>query len=260
MMNNLRITAVQMNIVWEDISANMLKVKHWLEILSQNTDVIVFPEMFLSGFSMKIEKSALSPNDKTFLQLKQLAIDYQVSIAGSIMICENGKYYNRFHYFDSKGELTVYDKRHLFRMANEHLHLSYGTKQVLIQEKGFVLMPAVCYDLRFPVWLRNKDNYDVLIVVANWPHTRIDAWKTLLMARAIENQVYVVGVNRSGIDGNGLKYSGGTMIIDYKGNILISAENNIETSISANLNLESLQNFRKEFPTYLDTDDFNMNL
>lgn len=258
MMNKLRITAVQMNIVWENIAANMHKVKQWVAMYSKKSDVIIFPEMFLTGFSMNAKKFALLSNDKHLIQLKQWAVDYQISIAGSIMTEENGKYFNRFYYFSNQGEVTTYNKRHLFRMANEHHHYSFGNEQVFIREKDFYLMPAICYDLRFPVWLRNKNKYDVLIIVANWPHVRLEAWKKLLMARAIENQTYVIGVNCFGKDGSGIEYSGGTMIIDYKGNIMESAEENKEVCISSELDLQALNNFRKEFPAYLDADDFNI--
>jgi omega-amidase len=257
-MNKITIAAVQMDIIWEDYEKNLAKVEKYVNQYTQQADLIVFPEMFLTGFSMNVNHASLSHQHEYIERMQQYAINKKLSIAGSLMIEENEHYFNRFFYFHKDGKINIYNKRHLFRMASEHDFYTAGKEKILVQENNITIMPAVCYDLRFPVWLRNKNDYDVLIVVANWPASRIDFWKKLLAARAIENQSYVIGVNRCGIDGNGIRYSGGTMIVDYKGNIISEARDNSEDSIHAVIDKPQLEQFRKEFPFYLDADDFNI--
>ncbi len=258
-MNKLCITAVQMNTAWEDYEQNLANVKKYVEKYSSQSDLLVFPEMFLTGFSMNVQHLAISPQHEYILQLQQWAVNSNVSLAGSLMIKEEEHFYNRFFYFHSKGNIDCYNKRHLFRMVNEHKYYTAGKEKILIRENNFTLMPSVCYDLRFPVWLRNQNNvYDVLIIVANWPFSRIESWKKLLAARAIENQAYVIGVNRCGIDNNQILYNGNTLILDYKGDIIAQANNNTEESIQAVLDKSLLEQFRKDFPVALDADNFNL--
>ncbi len=258
MNKNIAIAAVQMDIVWENYEANFRKVKDFVRNVSSKVQLVVFPEMFLTGYSMKTE-NALSPNHDYIHALQQLAIKYQLSLCGSLKIVDNQNYFNRFYYFRKDGHVFTYDKRHLFRMANEHNYYTQGNRHIVIEEGDFAIRPFICYDLRFPVWMRNKQNeYDVILVVANWPSVRIEAWKTLLKARAIENQSYVVGVNRTGIDGNNISYNGGTCIIDFKGKVLSEVIDNSEEVLIYTINKEELLSFRNSFPAYLDSDNFQI--
>jgi len=216
MKSNIRIAAIQLDIAWENVSVNLQKVKYWLEKYTQKADIIVFPEMFLTGFSMNVASNALENNATPLKELSTWASVYKIAIAGSIMIKENNHFFNRFFFFEPDGKCSTYDKRHLFKMANEDKIYTQGNKPIIFQFSDWNIKPSICYDLRFPVWLRSKNNYDILLVVANWPQVRVDAWKKLLMARAIENQCYIVGVNRCGIDGNGIEYNGATMVVDFK--------------------------------------------
>lgn len=257
-MNELNICAVQLNIKWENYKENLAQVKHFVEKHAPHANLIIFPEMFLTGFSMNTD-IAVTQNHDYIQQIIQLSKLYNLSICGSLMIKDNNTFFNRFIYIKSNGELYTYDKRHLFRMANEHLTYTAGHKKIIIEEQAFKISPFICYDLRFPVWIRNVNNeYDICVVVANWPHARIDAWFSLLKARAIENQSYVVGVNRVGIDGNLIIYSGGTTIFDFKGNTIAQAINNTEGCICATLKLDDLKQFRQAFPAYTDADAFNI--
>jgi len=259
-MNNISIAAIQLDIIWENRDANLQKIQYWIEKYSSKADIIVFPEMFLTGFSMNVFSNSIENDSKTLKQLSKWANQYKIAIAGSLMIKDNERYFNRFFFFEPNGQQIMYDKRHLFRMANEHKTYASGNKSIIINYLNWSIKPSICYDLRFPVWLRNKNNYDVLLVVANWPKTRIDAWKKLLMARAIENQCYVIGVNRCGTDGNGVKYNGATMFVDFKGNVMNEANDNSEMGILATLSYSALSDFRKEFPAYLDADEFDIKI
>lgn len=257
-MSELKICAVQLDIKWEDYNQNLDRIKHFVEEHASHSDLIIFPEMFLTGFSMNTS-IAIEQSHEYVQQIIELSKLNTVSIAGSLMIKENDAFFNRFIYIKPTGELCTYDKRHLFRMANEHLIYTAGRKKIITEEQTFKISPFICYDLRFPVWMRNINNeYDVCLVVANWPHARIDAWLTLLKARAIENQSYIVGVNRVGTDGNQIAYSGGTTIFDFKGNIITQAKNNTEECICATLTLDELRQFRQSFPAYADADSFHI--
>jgi len=194
----------------------------------------------------------------TVLWLKEMAMKRNCAIAGSMIIKEDNKFFNRFIFVKPDGKLNYYNKKHLFRMANEHEHYSAGEKKVIVNYKGWRINLLVCYDLRFPVWSRNKNDYDLLIYVANWPTSRISQWNTLLAARAIENQAYIVGVNRIGSDGNNFNYSGSSQIINPKGEKLI--DNNINKDIieTAELDYDSLIHYRENFSVYLDADDFEI--
>lgn len=258
-MSKLTIAAVQMDIAWEDYEKNLAKVEKYVNQYTQQADLIVFPEMFLTGFSMNVHQTSLSHQHEFITQIQHCAIKNKLSIAGSLMVEENKHFFNRFFYFHKDGKINVYNKRHLFRMASEHDFYTAGKEKILVPENNITIMPAVCYDLRFPIWLRNENNlYDVLVIVANWPDSRIDLWKKLLVARAIENQTFVIGVNRCGVDGNGIRYSGGTMMVDYKGDIISEAQENKENSITAVIDKTKLEQFRKKFPFYLDMDHFNI--
>ena len=255
--NILNIASVQTNLVWENAVANRQTIAVALNGIKYNPDVIVLPEAFSTGFSMNAKKVAESMDGETVKWMQILAKQYNCAICGSLFINENNKYYNRFVWVDELGNLQKYDKRHLLSMGEEHDNYMPGEEQVLINYKGWMIFPQICYDLRFPVWSRNTFGYDLLINVANWPAPRRKVWKTLLKARAIENQCYVVGVNRVGADGNHIGYSGDSMIVNYKGEIMNKAD--AEEGISnVQLDKEALQSFRSRFDTLKDADLFSI--
>ncbi len=225
--------------------------------LKGKSDILVLPEMFTTGFSMD-SANICEEHDTTSLDaIKRYATENDIAICGSIATKEGGEYYNRFYFVKPGGEYSYYDKRHLFRMGDEHNHYTAGDKRVIVEYKGLRIMLLVCYDLRFPVWSRNRNEYDMAIYVASWPASRVKPWEKLLEARAIENQAYVVGVNRIG-HFDGLDYCGGTNIIDFKGERIATTEYNKEEMIEAEISLEELARFKEVFPAYLDADDFSL--
>jgi omega-amidase len=264
-MQDLKITLIQSDLHWEDIEANlaMFEEKIW-QIGSQNTDVIVLPEMFTTGFTMAAPKLAEHMNMRTTKWMKQMADQTGALILGSFAAKVHDRYYNRLLWMEPGGNHKTYDKRHLFRMANEHKIYSQGESLLIATWKGWRICPLVCYDLRFPVWSRNrwdasskKLNYDLMIYVANWPMIRINAWDTLLKARAIENLSYVVGVNRVGIDGNNVEHNGHSSIISPKGDTIFTVEES-ETIKTMEISANSLHAFRDKFPAYYDADEFSI--
>lgn len=254
----MRITLLQTDIVWEDKKANLNRLEKYLEQLTGQTDLIVLPEMFSTGFSMNSETLAENVDDTTVSILKEWSLKYQLALCGSyIAKGKDSKNYNRGFFISPDGNASYYDKRHLFRMGKESDFFSAGNKQLIINFKGFRISLLICYDLRFPVWSRNIDNgYDLLIYVANWPASRRNVWDTLLKARAIENMSYVCGVNRIGTDGNGLPYNGGSALISAKGNILASVDDDKEEFVTTTIDLNSLKHFRDKFPAWKDADQF----
>lgn len=262
-MQDLKITLIQSDLHWEEIEANlaMFEEKIW-QIGANTTDVIVLPEMFTTGFTMNAPRLAEHMNMRTFKWMKQMADQTGALILGSYIVRVHDRYYNRLLWMEPGGIYRTYDKRHLFRMDNEHKTYAAGESLLIGTWKGWRICPLVCYDLRFPVWSRNKWDhaakklsYDVMIYVANWPTIRIDAWNTLLRARAIENLSYVVGVNRVGQDGAGVEYNGNSAVISPKGDPIFTNEGD-ETTRTIELNANSLHAFRDRFPAYLDADDF----
>lgn len=257
-MKNLSITLIQTELFWENPVANMAMLEEKISQLSDPGDIIILPEMFNSGFTMNVGKIAEPMNLTTFKWMKQQAASTNSVILGSIIVKDHDRFFNRLIWMQPDGDYRFYDKKHLFRMGEEHDHFSSGNRKLVIEWKGWKICPMVCYDLRFPVWSRNiKLEYDLLIYVANWPAARSHAWKTLLQARAIENLSYVAGVNRVGTDGKGLHYSGDSALIDFKGEALFLKQNEemIQTEV---LNKEALIDFRNKFPANLDADDFQM--
>jgi predicted amidohydrolase len=234
----------------------MFEEKIWK--INEHTDLIVLPEMFSTGFSMNAAALAEPMNFRVFKWMKQQAAQTKAIVTGSVIIQEKGKFYNRLLWMEPDGSYSVYDKRHLFRMAGEEQIYSAGTDRIIKEVKGWRILPLICYDLRFPVWSRNVNNaYDMLIYVANWPSVRSLAWKTLLQARAIENISYVIGVNRIGEDANGLEYSGDSLVVNFKGDFLHNSENRDEI-YTHTFKKEELETFRRKFPTYLDADFFRI--
>ena len=276
-MSSLTITLIQPNLFWEDKKANLNMLSKKIESIKEKTEVIILPEMFSTGFSMKPELFAEKMDGETVQWMKNIAAEKKVILTGSIIIEDPSintqgekKYFNRLIWMLPNGEYGIYDKRHLFAYGNEHTHYNAGSKRLIASVKGWKINLQVCYDLRFPVWARQsplspaegqgvRSEYDVLIYVANWPERRINAWKTLLMARAIENQCYVVGVNRVGDDGNGIYHSGDSMIVDPLGELLYQKAND-EDVFTYTLQKEKIIEVRNKFPFWKDADSFNINM
>jgi len=220
-MAQLKFTLIQPDIVWEDKQANLQQYDHYMSTVSGRMEVVVLPEMFSTGFSMAPERLAETMEGDTVQWMKERARLYGCIITGSLIIEEDGKYYNRMLWVQPDGNIGHYDKRHLFGYANEDEHYTAGSKRLIVSVKGIRICLLVCYDLRFPVWARNKGaEYDVLLYVANWPERRSLPWKTLLQARAIENMSYVIGVNRVGADGNDIAYSGDSSVFGPLGEVV----------------------------------------
>ncbi len=253
----LTISIIQTNLFWENTVANLAMFEEKIEVIGQ-TDLIVLPEMFSTGFTMQPEKVSEPMNFTTFKWMKMMAEKTGAIITGSCVIKENDNYYNRLIWMQPDGNYDCYDKKHLFRMGGEDAIYKAGTSKIIKEVKGFKICPLICYDLRFPVWARNINlEYDVLIYVANWPAVRRNVWNTLLQARAIENQCYVVGTNIVGTDGNGLNYCGDSVIVDFKGTPL-ETKYNEEAIITQTIDKAALVDFRAKFPAYLDADSFTL--
>jgi omega-amidase len=262
-MANLTITLIQTNLFWEDKKANLELLQKKIESISEKTEVVILPEMFSTGFSMKPEKFAEKMNGETVQWMKRISFERKIIITGSIIIEENGNYFNRLIWMLPNGELGFYDKRHLFAYADEHAHYKAGNKKLIASVKGWKINLQVCYDLRFPVWARQapgdlENKYDLLLYVANWPEKRSTPWKALLQARAIENQCFVAGVNRVGEDGNKIYYSGDSMVIDPLGEIIYQ-KNKEEDIFTYTLYKEKVEETRNHFPFWKDADLFIIN-
>jgi predicted amidohydrolase len=261
-MSTLTITTIQSNLIWEEKSANLRLLEQKIAGIEEKTEIVVLPEMFSTGFSMRPEVLAETMDGETMEWMKRVSRENGIVLTGSIMVKEEGNYYNRLIWMLPNGQYGYYDKRHLFAYGEEDKHYSSGNKRLIASIKGWKINLLVCYDLRFPVWARQKVNeegaeYDVLIYVANWPERRSHAWKTLLCARAIENQCYVVGVNRVGSDANNIYYSGNSLIIDPLGQVLyhMADEEDVNT---ITLQKEMLDDVRAKFPFWKDADSFKI--
>ncbi len=253
----LTVTIIQSDLVWENVEANLRNFSKKINSISEQTDLIILPEMFATGFSMQPEKFSVFENT-VVNKMREFAKIKNAVITGTVITEQNGNYFNTLIWMTPSGNYETYNKRHLFSFAGEHKFYSSGKEHLLTTLKGWRIMPLICYDLRFPVWSRNRNNYDLLIYVANWPERRSDAWKTLLKARAIENQSYVIGVNRTGNDGNGIYHSGDSLIFDAKGNLISKTQAHEENIETLTLTLDKLINFRKKFPVIKDADDFRL--
>lgn len=259
-MKELHILALQLDLKWEDAEGNRKHIEEIIHKHGKPSDVIVLPEMYTSGFSMDARKNAEEMMGPSMYWMRKLAQQQEALVMGSLIILEGGKYYNRFIAMDSFGVVSQYDKRHTFRMAGEHEVYESGKERIVFEWKGWRICPQICYDLRFPVFARTKSDengpdYDLLVYVANWPRPRISHWDTLLQARAIENQAFVVGVNRVGVDGGGFEYSGGTAIIDHMGKPL-ARHYDQEYVVEATLDPEEMKRYREKFPVWKDGDQF----
>lgn len=262
MNNELLITVIQTHLHWEDKEANLQMLEEKIGSIQARTEVVILPEMFSTGFSMQPEKLAETMDGATIQWMRRLAREKKIILTGSVIIADKGNYFNRLVWMLPNGQHGYYDKRHLFGFAGEDNQYAPGYKRLIASVKGWKINLMVCYDLRFPVWARQQMNeegaeYDVLVYVANWPERRNHAWKTLLQARAIENQCYVIGVNRVGNDGNGIYHSGDSMIIDPLGETLYQ-EKDAEAVFSTALSKDKLNEVRNKLPFLKDGDDFQL--
>jgi len=258
-MGALRVTLVQQSLAWHDPPANRAHFEALLLPLAGSTDLVLLPETFTTGFSMEVERIAEPVDGPTARWLAQLAARLQAAITGSVITAEDGRYYNRLLWAQPEGGLRHYDKRHLFRMGREHEHFTAGRAAWSVPWRGLRVCPLVCYDLRFPVFSRRRPelDYELLLYVANWPAARAEAWRQLLRARAIENQAYVVGVNRVGTDGHGVPHSGDSAAIDFLGRTLVQA-GDTAVVLTVELAPEPLAAYRERFPAQLDADRFTL--
>ncbi len=256
---NFLISIIQTKLLWEDKAGNLEHFQNKIESIASTTDLIILPEMFTTGFSMSPRPFAEKMDGKTVNWMQKMAKASNAAIAGSLIIEQNGHYLNRLLFVESSGAYQYYDKRHLFAMAGEDQLYSKGEKNVLITYKGWRIRPLICYDLRFPVWSRNTDNYDLLVYVANWPEKRIANWRTLLQARAIENQAFVVGVNRIGFDGNNYSYSGDSAIYNPLGEKISKRKPNEDFVETVSISKKLIENTRKTLPFLDDKDSFIVN-
>jgi len=267
----LTITIIQTNLYWENKKANLQMLGQKINSITGKTEIVVLPEMFSTGFSMKPEILAETMDEETLQWMKRMTATKKIILTGSIIIKEEENYFNRLIWMLPNGQYGIYDKRHRFAFAGEDLHYTAGNKRLIASVKGWKINLQVCYDLRFPVWSRQTSplsplqrrgeqetsEYDVLIYVANWPERRNTAWRTLLQARAIENQCYVVGVNRVGKDGNDINHSGDSMVIDSLGEILYHKKDE-EDIFTITLDKDHLQTIREKFPFWKDADGFQI--
>lgn len=251
-MNPLHISLIQADLAWEDTQANLDYFDQKIQALDP-TDLIILPEMFSSGFSMNPQVVAQTMDGKAVEWMRKKATETEAVITGSLAIKEGDQYYNRLIWMFPNGSFKTYDKKHLFTMAKEQLSYTAGEEKLLIDYKGWKIFPLICYDLRFPIWNRNLQDYDLAIYVANWPAKRAPHWKALTLARAIENQAYLIAVNRVGTDGKGFYYSGDSRVIDPAGTILFEKADK-EASFQISLSKTELMDIRKRLPFLQDRD------
>lgn len=253
----MKVALIQSTIVWENPEANRVHFSQQINSITDEVDLIVLPEMFSTGFSMNPQIVAETMQGDTLLWLQTLAKTKKSAITGSIIITENGQFYNRLLFVYPSGEVQFYDKRHLFTLAGEDKTYSSGKYRLIIEYKGFTICPLICYDLRFPVFSRNTEDYDLLIYVASWPKPRTNAWDILLRARAVENMSYTIGVNRIGQDNNHHEYTGHSQLVDFLGNYIITPDES-EGIFIATLDKDALLETRSRLAFLNDRDDFKI--
>jgi len=258
MQENLSVTLIQSTLHWENAELNRAMFSEKIKNISKKTDLIILPEMFSTGFSMNAENLAEENNGETLQWMISEAKKYNCAITGSVIIFENNHFYNRLFFVFPDGNYKTYDKKHTFTLAKENDTYSAGTERLIVNYKGWKICPLVCYDLRFPVWARNTEDYDVLIYVANWPKVRTLAWDTLLRARAIENMAYCVGVNRVGIDGKEFDYSGHSAVYDVLGNHISTKDFENEFTETLVLKKSHIQENRDHLQFLNDRDSFTL--
>lgn len=258
MQEHLKIALIQSDLVWENPKKNRKNFKEKIETISEVVDLIVLPEMFSTGFTMNAAALAEDMDGKTIEWMKDMALQTNAALVGSLIISEDKKFYNRLFFVEPSGSIYYYDKRHTFTLAGEHKIYTSGNKKIIIDYKGWKICPLICYDLRFPVWARNTEDYDVLMYVANWPKPRILAWDALLKARAIENMCYCVGVNRIGIDEGQNDYSGNCAVYDVLGNAISSMKPNREQIEVVILDRNHINFYRNKLKFLNDKDAFTL--
>lgn len=256
--DELRITTVQFDMRGSTPAENLLFIENILRDQKNRQDLIVLPEVFTTGCIANAREFASAPNGEIYEWLRFQAAHYNSDICGSVIIKHEDNYYNRLLWATTDGTIHEYDKRHLFRMLGEHLRYKSGEEQLLVSLKGWRIAPFICYDLRFPVWMRNCENYDLAVVVANWPMQRREHWQALLRARAIENLCFTLGCNRIGLDGFNNQYSGDSQLYNANGDLLMNLGNHDYVSTTS-INLADLKKYRENFPAFLDRDSFHIN-
>ena len=258
MEKELKVALIQANLVWENPIKNREQFTEKIEQISGSINLIILPEMFTSGFTMHAKKVAETMQGETVVWMQTMAAKTSAAIVGSIVISEENKYYNRLLFVKPSGEIIIYNKRHAFTLVGEEETYTEGREKVIIDYKGWKICPLICYDLRFPVWARNTENYDVLIYVANWPKPRISAWDTLLKARAIENMSYCIGVNRVGVDGVNCEYPGHSAVYNVLGNSLSTFKPHKEETQIITLEKRHVEAYRNKFKFLNDRDTFTI--
>lgn len=253
----MRLSYIQSNLLWEDIQGNLDYFEHQIDSIGIESDIIVLPEMFTTGFSMDTSLGEEIPG-LTSEWMSRIALKYDSCIIGSIIAKDEAKYYNRLLFVKPDGSVKHYDKKHLFSYGTEDKYYTSGQNREVFEWNGWHICPLICYDLRFPVWSRNVEPYyDLLIYIASWPAVRELAWKSLLVARAIENQAFVAGVNRIGTDGNGLEYNGNSLVLNYLGETM-NTPSNLAHRATVKMDLEKLKAFRSNYPFLKDRDSFEL--
>jgi predicted amidohydrolase len=254
-MQALRVTLVQTPLHWQDPASNRAMLDEKLSGLGGNTDLIVLPEMFNTGFTMYPEGVA-EPHDGASTEwIQSKAAELGAAVTGSLAVSEDGEQFNRLHWATPAGDLHTYDKRHLFRMAGEHEHYRPGRERLIVELDGWRICPLICYDLRFPVFSRNDVGYHLLLYVANWPAARASSWTRLLRARAVENLCFTMGINRVGRDGNNVEYAGNSVALDWLGDDIHACDSREEVT-TVTLDASGLARYREKFPAHLDADRF----
>jgi len=258
MNNNLKIAIIQPDLAWENIEKNLNLFSEKIDLIKEDVDLIVLPEMFSTGFSMNAGNLAEPPHGTAFKWMQEIARKRNVAVTGSMIVKENNNFYNRLYFVFPDTTFKTYDKRHTFTLAREDQTYTAGNERLIVEYKGWKICPLICYDLRFPVWARNTEDYDLLIYVANWPETRIHAWDILLQARAIENMAYCIGVNRTGTDGNKYRYNGHSAIYDCLGKPLFKNDQEGEFAQVAILEKTHVSETREKLKFLQDRDSFSL--
>jgi omega-amidase len=256
----MKISIVQPDLLWENKSGNFKNLEKLICPVYNKTDIVILPEMFSTGFSMNTELLSEESSGETFEWMNSISQMGNIGLCGSYIVKEGNKFFNRWMFVSPEKESWGYDKRHLFSIGHEDKFFSPGKKRVVFSFRGVRISPYICYDLRFPVWSRNRNDYDLMINSANWPESRHKVWITLLKARAIENQCYVAGSNRIGTDGNGINHCGDSVVINPRGEIIASAGKDEESLITVGISMEELTDFREKFPVMNDADTFNIDI